>query len=110
MELNIKLFFFFNRSDSSVQHKYMDSGTFVVSLECTRKDIHLAVEKMISILEPVTDISATRCYVGHQWFDANDCKVLFGEALSVQTEAKTGSYTLYEYLNKNHFVVYDLHC
>ncbi|XP_034430203.1 polycystic kidney disease protein 1-like 2 [Hippoglossus hippoglossus] len=52
--------------------------------------MHVTLQKIITILEPVTDITVTRCYAGTQHFHATNCKALYGGAFQMQMAVKTG--------------------
>ena len=80
----------FLRSESRLIHRYTNPSTCVVAVDCTSGDMHVTSQKTITILEPVTDISVTRCYTGTQNFHATHCKALYGAALQMQMEVKTG--------------------
>nr|XP_043906417.1 polycystic kidney disease protein 1-like 2 [Solea senegalensis] len=79
----------------SVVHKYMYPSTFIVAVECTIDDVLITAQKTITILEPVTAISATRCYAGTRGFNVSMCKVLYGGTFQIQMEANAGSNVSY---------------
>uniref|UniRef100_A0A8D3E2G5 Polycystic kidney disease protein 1-like 2 n=1 Tax=Scophthalmus maximus TaxID=52904 RepID=A0A8D3E2G5_SCOMX len=81
--------------ESSVVHKYKSPSTFVMAVECTSGDVHVTVQKIITISEPVTDISVTGCYAAAQSFHATNCKALHGGAFHIEMELKAGSNVTY---------------
>lgn len=71
-------------------YMYTHPSTFVVSVECTSNDIHITVQKEITIQEPVTQIGVIRCYAGNLFFHASNCKALYGAQFQIQMEVKSG--------------------
>lgn len=61
-----------------------------MAVECTSGDVHVTVQKIITISEPVTDISVTGCYAAAQSFHATNCKALHGGAFHIEMELKAG--------------------
>ncbi|KAM3607032.1 uncharacterized protein V6R79_000867 [Siganus canaliculatus] len=84
-----------DRLDSSVLHKYMYAGTFVVAVECNLKDTHITAEEIIIIEEPVGEFGLLICYAGKQSFHMTKCNVLYGEQFQIQMEVKAGTNVTY---------------
>ncbi|XP_055361208.1 polycystic kidney disease protein 1-like 2 [Betta splendens] len=85
----------FHRSESGVAHAYAHPGAFVVAAECISNDMHITVQKIITIQEPVTEMGVVRCHAGNLWFHATDCSALQGEPLHIQTHVAAGTNVTY---------------
>uniref|UniRef100_A0A7N6C1Z9 Polycystic kidney disease 1 like 2a n=1 Tax=Anabas testudineus TaxID=64144 RepID=A0A7N6C1Z9_ANATE len=79
------------RLENGVVHKYMHPRAFVVAVECIGNGIHITVQKIITIQEPVTQIGVIGCYAGNLFFRAPNCKALYGEPFQIQMEIKAGT-------------------
>ncbi|XP_026231670.1 LOW QUALITY PROTEIN: polycystic kidney disease protein 1-like 2 [Anabas testudineus] len=83
------------RLENGVVHKYMHPRAFVVAVECIGNGIHITVQKIITIQEPVTQIGVIGCYAGNLFFRAPNCKALYGEPFQIQMEIKAGTNVTY---------------
>lgn len=80
----------FHRLESGVAHTYTRPSAFVVAAECTSNDIHITVQKVITVQEPVTEVGVIGCYAGNLFFHAADCTALYDEPLQIQMRIKAG--------------------
>ncbi|XP_019954244.2 polycystin-1-like protein 2 isoform X2 [Paralichthys olivaceus] len=83
--------------ESSIIHKFTRPGVFMVGVECTTSDWHVAAQKAITIQEPVGEFRAIRCYSRHESADGSKCNALYGRPVQVQVMVEAGtnvSYTI----------------
>ncbi|MGH0120311.1 UNVERIFIED_CONTAM: hypothetical protein FKN15_057213 [Acipenser sinensis] len=89
------------QSNSSVVHRYTRASVFTVSVECTTSEWHVAAQKTISVLEPISEFGTIRCYSKKQWRDSLNCSVLYGSTLQIQVELEAGTNVTYTVLSGN---------
>lgn len=91
------------RSNSSVVHRYTRASVFTVSVECTTSEWHVAAQKTISVLEPISEFGTIRCYSKKQWRDSLNCSVLYGSTLQIQVELEAGNSVCTDVWSNIHF-------
>ena len=76
--------------ESSIIHKFTLPGVFMVGVECTTSDWHVAAQKAITIQEPVGEFKVIRCYSRNESADGGKCNALYGKPVQVQLMVEAG--------------------
>ncbi|XP_071015320.1 polycystin-1-like protein 2 [Oncorhynchus clarkii lewisi] len=82
--------------ESSVVHKYIRPGVFIVGVECTTSEWHVTAQKAITIQEPIGEFGVIKCYSMNQSTDGANCKALYGSPLQIQVEVEAGTNVTYK--------------
>ncbi|XP_075325387.1 polycystin-1-like protein 2 [Odontesthes bonariensis] len=83
--------------ESTIIHKFQQSGVFMVEVECSTSDWHVTAQKAITIQEPVGEFNIIKCYSGNVTTDGTKCNALNGWPVQIQLNVEAGtnvSYTI----------------
>ncbi|XP_053283068.1 polycystic kidney disease protein 1-like 2 [Pleuronectes platessa] len=90
--------------ESSIIHKFTRPGVFMVEVECTTSDWHVAAQKAITIQEPVGEFKVIRCYSRNKSADGGKCNALYGSPVQVQLMVEAGSNVSYTIQREDYVV------
>ncbi|XP_052543221.1 polycystic kidney disease protein 1-like 2 isoform X2 [Tympanuchus pallidicinctus] len=86
---------------SSVTHRYASPGEFVVFVECSTSEWHVAAQKRVMVQDKMDELSITGCYSHHESGNGSHCRTLYGELLWIQVELNGGSGVTYNVIANN---------
>ncbi|XP_028329737.1 polycystic kidney disease protein 1-like 2 [Gouania willdenowi] len=85
-------------NESTVMHKFNQSGVFTVTVECTTSEWHVTAQKTVTIQEPVGEFGAIKCYSTNISTEISNCSALYGGPVQIELVAVAGtdvSYTVH---------------
>ncbi|KAM9860546.1 polycystin-1-like protein 2 [Aulostomus maculatus] len=90
--------------ESTVVHKFTSPGVFMVAVECSTSEWHVAAQKTITIQEPVGEFGTVRCYGKNMSEDGSKCTVPFGMSVTIQVMVEAGTNVTYTIQYEEHVV------
>ncbi|XP_061566502.1 polycystin-1-like protein 2 isoform X1 [Cololabis saira] len=91
-------------TESSIIHSFRRPGVFVVVVECSTSDWHVAAQKTITIQEPVGELSAIKCYSKNAATDGAKCNTLHGEPVDIELKVEAGTNVSYTIHHEAHLI------
>lgn len=62
----------------------------MVVVECSTSEWHVSAQKAITILEPVREFGAIKCYSRNLSTDGTKCNVFYGSPFQIQVMVEAG--------------------
>ncbi|XP_045888956.1 polycystic kidney disease protein 1-like 2 isoform X2 [Micropterus dolomieu] len=90
--------------ESTVMHRFLRPGVFMVRVECTTSDWHVTAQKAINIQEPVGKFGVFKCYSGNMSTDGTKCNALHGRPVQIQVMVEAGTNVSYSIQHEDHFI------